>query len=175
MLEKVCQFDLTYGFQGFLLHVIWRFHQGNYILFILRTLLILPVIYAASHLMHVRGKYSTLLELRYVGVIWFLFHVLQLLMIKLLPNETCVALANLQRSITKNLIEHWTSHDVLNSYWKCMFVDSFTELIGPQLCSLLSVESLIESGRHSPISFKHVSLWCYFLWSSPNHTPIKEK
>jgi hypothetical protein len=25
-------------------------------------------------------------------------------------------------------------------YWKCMFVDSLTEYIGPPLCSLLSVE-----------------------------------
>ena len=36
----------------------WRFHQCIYILLILRTLLILPVIYAACHFMHVRGKHS---------------------------------------------------------------------------------------------------------------------
>ena len=35
------------------------------------------------------------MDLRYVGVIWFIFHVLQLLPIRL-HNKTRVALANLQ-------------------------------------------------------------------------------
>jgi hypothetical protein len=127
---KRCVNLITYGFQGFLLHVVWRFHQCNYILFILRTLLILPVIYAACHLMHVRQT-LVLLESRFAGVIWFLFHVFQLLMIKFVPNETFCCIG---KSTTKHHQEpDWTLDLPWFTYGfrKCMCVDSFTELIGP--------------------------------------------
>ena len=52
-----------------------------------------------------KGLKRTLL-LRYVGVIRFVFHVLQLLPMTFIHKETCVALTNLQRSITKNRIEN---------------------------------------------------------------------
>ena len=50
-----------------------------------------------------------------------------------LHNETCVALANLRWSFSKNWIENWTSW-FSYGYWKCMFVDSLTEYIGPPNC-----------------------------------------
>ena len=47
----------------------------------------------------------------YVGVIWFLFHVHQLLPIRFTQqNETSVAFANLRRNICKKRIGNRTSH-----------------------------------------------------------------
>ena len=51
--------------------------------------------------------------LRYVGVIWYLFHVLLLLLIRCVHNKSCVAVASSQCNISNNRIENRTSLDLV--------------------------------------------------------------
>ena len=81
--------------------------------------------------------------LRYVGVIRFAFHVLQLLSITF-PQQRSWLLANLWRNICKDRVENQNSLYFSNGYQKRMFVD-FVEWKhrSSQLCLLLSVEWLL--------------------------------
>ena len=57
-----------------------------------------------------------------------------------------------------------------NSYWKCMkcmFVDSLMECTCPPNCAQYLVWSNSWSWRRSPISFKHMFLWCLFFDPHP--------
>jgi hypothetical protein len=86
-----------------------------------------------------------------------------------LHNKTCVALADLWWSISKNQVENWTSHDVSHPYLKCMFVDSLIEYIGLPDCEWGIVD---EMWRCSPISLN--MCLCGVCFSIlPNHIPIK--
>jgi hypothetical protein len=67
--------------------------------------------------------------LRYVGVMWFLFHVLQLLLIRFTQQNSHW----ISRSTT-NICKDRPSFDSRYGYWKCMFVDFFTGCIGPPNC-----------------------------------------
>ena len=87
---------------------------------------------------------TVLAPTRYVSVIWFIFHVFQILWIIFTQWSIC--------SISKSMIKHhqnldWKSGLRWHSYghWKCMFVESFINWMhrSLQLCSLLSVEYLI--------------------------------
>ena len=85
--------------------------------------------------------------IQYASVIWFVFR---------------VAIASLQRSITKKKPD-WSFDLVLFDYgcWNYTFVDSFIEcLMFFQLCSLLSVEQLIEFEGVVQSLLNMCFLWC---------------
>ena len=68
-------------------------------------------------------------RLRYVGVTWFLFHVLQRLVIKFTQQNLCC--------ISKSTMKHMQELDFplfSYGYHKWMFVDFFTRYIGPPNC-----------------------------------------
>ena len=48
-------------------------------------------------------------------------------------------------------------------------------VVDPFLPMMFTIECVVvhEIWVHSPISFKHMSLWRMCLWRSPNHTPIE--
>ena len=71
--------------------------------------------------------------LRYVSVIWFIFQVLQLLLVRYIQQDL--------KCISKPTMKHmqkpdWKSDLPLtsNGYKKCMFVDFWTTYIGPPNC-----------------------------------------
>ena len=81
----------------------------------------------------------------YVGVIWFVFHVLQLpAIIFIYSVKSRVAWANLQWNSWKNRIENWTSHcsALLTVIWSARLLISQLDAYcrSYRSCSLLSAE-----------------------------------
>ena len=105
-------------------------------------------------------------QLRYVGVIRFFFPYFSNFYKLELHNVTCGAFTNLHLSIIKNGFETGAFLDLLMVYWKCMFVDSLVEYVGPPFCVHYWLWS-------SPISFNHISLWCLFFDPQQAIYPIK--
>ena len=108
-----------------------------------------------------RGCVGAPFALRHVGVIWLVFHVLNFYRLAL-NNRTCVASANLRWNICKNRIEIRTFLDlvmVIGCAWLAVdFLTGYTHV----LPTVFTIECIVVMNiwRRSPISFKHVSLWC---------------
>ena len=91
---------------------------------------------------------------RYVGAIWFLFHVLQLLLIRLAQqNSCCISKSMMKHMQTPDckMVFPWLSYD----YQKCMFVDVNWIYRSSLLCSLFECRVVVN------------------IQSSPNHIPMK--
>jgi hypothetical protein len=91
-----------------------------------------------------------------------------------LHNIACVALAKSTTSINKNHSENWDYFLFGYRLWKCMFVDSLTDCVGPPDFVFTVERGVVsETWWRSPIFLKHVTLWFSFLWSLLDHRPIK--
>ena len=112
--------------------------------------------------------------LRYVGVIWFVFHVLQLLPIRLTQQNSCC--------ISKSLMKHLQRLDrkldlplfSYGTYWKCMYVDFLTgEIIGPPNCAtiecrvVINVEDIVE-----PLLYMCLYDVCTLILTNPHTNQI---
>jgi len=89
------------------------------------------------------GKFGCLegSELRYIGVIWVVYHVFGILPIRL-HNKTFVALANIRWSISTI----WTSLDLVMVIGGALFVDFFNWIHGSsQLLSAINFEDVVQS------------------------------
>ena len=82
---------------------------------------------------------------KYVGVIWFVFHVPQLLSITFTQQNSCCIY---QKSDWESSFSSFSY-----GYWKCMVVDF-------PIVFTIECRVVINIWRCSPISFKHKSLWC---------------
>jgi hypothetical protein len=111
------------------------------------------------------------LQIRYLGVIRFVFHVVQPLLIRFTQQILCYSKSSLNhehKSDQKSELP-WFFY----GYRKWLFVDSFSVYISPPNCvHCLSVDLADEIWRRSPISFKRVRLWCLFCDPYPTtHQP----
>jgi hypothetical protein len=108
--------------------------------------------------------------LRYAGVTWHSFVVFHLLSVRV--HQACVALANTWWNINKK--SDWWSNLPYFSKGYLKWI-SWIDNIGPPIVFTTVCGVVNEIWGHGPTSLKHVSLWCFVHWSSPNHTPIKYK
>ena len=99
-----------------------------------------------------------LYDIRYVGVVWFVFHVLQILSIRLIQQSFCC--------ISKSTMTYQHKLDSESNlpffgygFWKYMFVDSWSA----QLCSLF--ESEVGNTFETTVQslFKHVVFMVFVL------------
>ena len=97
-------------------------------------------------------------DLRYAGVIQFVFVVLHLQFIKF----TFVNLCCISKDMMKQQQQSKTNlHLFSYAYCKCNFVDSLIEYLSPP------------KWKRTPIFFKHVYVVVIIHISSPIHTPLK--
>ena len=76
-----------------------------------------------------------------------------------LHNETCVAFANLRWRITKPDFL-WLG----SCFWKCLLLISSLNIQILPLVFISECRVVVNTiGRHSPIFFKYVSLWCLLV------------
>jgi hypothetical protein len=68
---------------------------------------------------------------RCMGVIWFVFHVLQLLPIRFYTTKHVVHQKFYNGILCKNRIENWTFPYLMMVFGKCMFVGLLTGYKGP--------------------------------------------
>ena len=102
---------------------------------------------------------------RYVGVSWFVVHVLQLLLIRFTQQNSCCTSKTMMKHLQKldwRFDLPWFSC----GYRKCMFVDFLIEYIG--LSNHVHYWVVSNVWRRIPISCKQVSLWC--LLFDPHRT-----
>ena len=64
-----------------------------------------------------------------MGVFWFVFHVLRIVMIRFYAKELVFYKQIYGEASAEMGVENWASH--ASKLWKCMFVDSLIEYIGP--------------------------------------------
>jgi hypothetical protein len=105
--------------------------------------------------------------LRYVGVLWLMFHPLptsidymyttRLVLHQQIYNETS---ANTKLKIRPPWFWYY-------NYWRYVFVDFFTRYISPPNYVHYECRVDIHIWRHNPICFKHVSLCCLLFDSHP--------
>ena len=86
-------------------------------------------------------------------------------------NGNCVTSADVQWGITKSWIDNWTSLELVMVIWSaCLLISWLNTYAILQTTGMLNVECGVVNKiwQRSPISFKHVSLWCSF--SDPHWT-----
>ena len=117
-----------------------------------------------------KGNLIAHITIRYMGVIWFVVHVLQLLPIWFTQHSV--------RCISKSTMEHWQKQlcwlsnfpQFRHGYWKCMFIDSSNEHTTLPILFSNEYGMLIDIGSRSPVSSKHVSLrWSFFDSTETTH------
>ena len=104
------------------------------------------------------------------GVIWFIFHVLQLLLIRFTWHYSCC----IGKSILQHLQKPDRKSDVswyISDYRMCMFVDFLIGYLGLSNCVHYWMQSSYE--QCNPISFSICIFMMFALWSLMNHIPNK--
>ena len=93
-----------------------------------------------------------------------------------LHNKLCLPLANLQLCVNKYRIEDEISPIIylwLLEVHVCWFLNLNTHIL--PIVFIIECEVVNKAWRWSPIYMEHITFWCLFFWSSPNHIPINYK
>ena len=102
-----------------------------------------------------------------MGVIWFIFHALQLLPIRFTQQNSCCISKSIMKHM-QNRIKIWTSPYlgmVIGS--SCLLICWLNTCMCPIMFTI-ECRVVFNIQKHSPISFKHVSVWC--LLFDPHRT-----